>query len=67
MVVDIDECREPNICGPHTMCSNHPGTFVCLCAQGYESKDKNKLNCIGTKTLIVLNKTSFELPIVVSP
>ena len=67
MVVDIDECKEPNICGPRKKCSNQPATYVCLCAQGYEYKDRTKLNCTGTKSLIVLNNTSIELPIVVIP
>ena len=67
MVVDMDECMEPNICGPHTMCTNHPATYKCSCLQGFESKNKKKLHCTGTETLIVLNKTSIELPMVVSP
>ena len=52
MVVDIDECREPNICGPHARCSNQPSTYVCSCTQGYESKDNNTFNCTGMKSLI---------------
>ena len=53
MVVDIDECRTPNVCGPREKCTNKPGTYVCSCARGYESKDKNKLKCTGTKSLIL--------------
>ena len=67
MVVDIDECREPNICGPRGKCTNQPATYECSCIQGFEMKDKNKFNCTGTKSSIVLNNTSIELPIVVIP
>ena len=52
MVVDIDECREPSICGPNANCTNQPSTYMCSCMQGYESKDNNTLNCTGTKSLI---------------
>ncbi|KAK3562133.1 hypothetical protein QTP86_030133, partial [Hemibagrus guttatus] len=34
---DIDECAEtPQICGPHTICNNHPGTFRCECIDGFQ-------------------------------
>ncbi|CAH2251167.1 Nidogen-1 [Pelobates cultripes] len=34
---DIDECQEqPNVCGSNTICNNHPGTFRCECADGYQ-------------------------------
>uniref|UniRef100_A0A3Q3QA25 Nidogen 1a n=1 Tax=Monopterus albus TaxID=43700 RepID=A0A3Q3QA25_MONAL len=33
---DIDECREDyQICGHHSICNNHPGTFRCECQDGY--------------------------------
>ncbi|XP_015756445.1 PREDICTED: adhesion G protein-coupled receptor E1-like [Acropora digitifera] len=41
----IDECRTLNICGPREKCTNKSAAYVCSCAKGYESKDKNKLNC----------------------
>ncbi|XP_067053873.1 adhesion G protein-coupled receptor E1-like [Acropora muricata] len=41
----IDECTESHICGPHANCTNQPSTYVCSCAEGYESKDKNKFKC----------------------
>ena len=53
VVVDIEECRTLNICGPREKCTKKNATYVCSCAKGYESKDKNKLNCTGTKSLIV--------------
>ncbi|XP_047459404.1 nidogen-1 [Mugil cephalus] len=34
---DIDECREnPQLCGPHAICNNQPGTFRCECEDGYQ-------------------------------
>ncbi|KAG9344326.1 hypothetical protein JZ751_010995 [Albula glossodonta] len=34
---DIDECREtPQICGPHALCNNQPGTFRCECIEGFQ-------------------------------
>ncbi|XP_029962713.1 nidogen-1 [Salarias fasciatus] len=34
---DIDECAEnPQICGPHAICNNQPGTFRCECEDGYQ-------------------------------
>ncbi|XP_072516823.1 nidogen-1 [Salminus brasiliensis] len=35
--LDIDECRDtPQICGPHTICNNQPGTFRCECMEGFQ-------------------------------
>lgn len=34
---DVDECREsPQICGPHAICNNQPGTFRCECRDGFQ-------------------------------
>nr|XP_055025430.1 nidogen-1 [Misgurnus anguillicaudatus] len=34
---DVDECREsPQICGPHAICNNQPGTFRCECQDGFQ-------------------------------
>ncbi|XP_056616657.1 nidogen-1 [Triplophysa dalaica] len=34
---DVDECREsPQICGPHAICNNQPGTFRCECLDGFQ-------------------------------
>uniref|UniRef100_A0A7N4P5Q2 Latent-transforming growth factor beta-binding protein 4 n=1 Tax=Sarcophilus harrisii TaxID=9305 RepID=A0A7N4P5Q2_SARHA len=33
---DVDECRNRTFCGAHAMCQNLPGSFQCLCDQGYE-------------------------------
>ncbi|XP_067414624.1 adhesion G protein-coupled receptor E3-like, partial [Emydura macquarii macquarii] len=36
---DIDECLGPSRahCGPHTNCTNMPGSYYCSCIDGYES------------------------------
>ncbi|XP_065782202.1 latent-transforming growth factor beta-binding protein 4 isoform X1 [Muntiacus reevesi] len=33
---DVDECRNRSFCGAHAVCQNLPGSFQCLCDQGYE-------------------------------
>ncbi|CAG9834182.1 unnamed protein product [Diabrotica balteata] len=33
--VDIDECRNPNACGPNAICQNTPGNYTCLCPEGF--------------------------------
>uniref|UniRef100_A0A8B9L2A0 Nidogen 1 n=1 Tax=Astyanax mexicanus TaxID=7994 RepID=A0A8B9L2A0_ASTMX len=34
---DVDECRENHqICGPHAICNNQPGTFRCECMEGFQ-------------------------------
>lgn len=34
---DIDECAETSgICGAHSICNNHPGTFRCECIDGFQ-------------------------------
>uniref|UniRef100_A0A8D0B046 Latent-transforming growth factor beta-binding protein 1 n=1 Tax=Salvator merianae TaxID=96440 RepID=A0A8D0B046_SALMN len=35
--VDVDECRNSSLCGAHAVCHNLPGSFQCICDQGYES------------------------------
>uniref|UniRef100_A0A8C8SY70 Latent-transforming growth factor beta-binding protein 1 n=1 Tax=Pelusios castaneus TaxID=367368 RepID=A0A8C8SY70_9SAUR len=35
--VDVDECANETQCGDHAVCHNLPGSFQCLCDQGYES------------------------------
>lgn len=32
----MDECRNRSFCGAHAMCQNLPGSFQCVCDQGYE-------------------------------
>lgn len=35
-IADIDECREPNICGRGATCENTLGSHVCRCPEGFE-------------------------------
>ncbi|XP_050162090.1 latent-transforming growth factor beta-binding protein 2-like, partial [Myiozetetes cayanensis] len=35
--VDIDECSNGTLCGPHAACHNLPGSFQCACDPGYET------------------------------
>ncbi|XP_057714569.1 complement component C1q receptor [Corythoichthys intestinalis] len=37
---DIDECQQSHLCGKHT-CVNTPGSYMCLCQNGYELVNGN--------------------------
>lgn len=43
----MDECRNRSFCGAHAMCQNLPGSFQCLCDQGYEGARDGR-HCVGT-------------------
>ena len=44
---DTDECKEdPDICGPHTICRNVPGSYDCSCKEGFKSGE-GELQCKG--------------------
>ncbi|MFO0595197.1 MAG: hypothetical protein U0228_07830 [Myxococcaceae bacterium] len=32
---DVDECLQPQSCGPNTVCTNTTGSYACQCAPGY--------------------------------
>lgn len=43
----MDECREsPQICGPHAICNNQPGTFRCECQDGFQFASDGR-TCVG--------------------
>ena len=42
---DIDECEEvTDNCDSNATCTNIPGSFTCVCNQGYSG---NGVNCVG--------------------
>ncbi|XDV16904.1 hypothetical protein PO909_016416 [Leuciscus waleckii] len=43
---DIDECKDPDVCGTNAVCKNHPGSFVCECSLGYSNYGNNQSKCI---------------------
>ena len=44
-VSDINECDiHPDICGPHSECTNHAGGYDCDCQDGYIMADSG---CVG--------------------
>lgn len=47
VVADVDECRNRSFCGAHAVCQNLPGSFQCLCDQGYEGARDGR-HCVGT-------------------
>lgn len=47
LVADVDECRNRSFCGAHAVCQNLPGSFQCLCDQGYEGARDGR-HCVGT-------------------
>jgi Calcium-binding EGF domain/EGF domain len=44
--VDIDECQNPNICGPGAICTNLDGSYICSCPDGFEGFDPQTTGCI---------------------
>uniref|UniRef100_H2YFF2 Uncharacterized protein n=1 Tax=Ciona savignyi TaxID=51511 RepID=H2YFF2_CIOSA len=36
---DVNECDRPNICGSNKRCVNTPGSYRCICNQGYSLVD----------------------------
>lgn len=57
--VDIDECSFQQLCVFGT-CKNLPGTFRCICEEGYEL-DRSGGNCTGTCHFSTLLSCIFEL------
>ncbi|XP_062818298.1 latent-transforming growth factor beta-binding protein 4 isoform X2 [Anolis carolinensis] len=45
--IDVDECRNTSACGAHAVCQNLPGSFQCICDQGYDSTRDGR-NCLDT-------------------
>lgn len=33
--LDVDECTNPNACGPNAICLNLPGNYTCECPEGF--------------------------------
>lgn len=47
---DVDECSDPELhAGCNQICQNIPGSFHCMCEEGYILTDN--INCMG-KTLL---------------
>ncbi|KAK7165626.1 hypothetical protein R3I93_005633 [Phoxinus phoxinus] len=42
---DIDECKDPDVCGTNAVCINHPGSFICECHSGYSNYGNNQSKC----------------------
>ncbi|XP_051741660.1 adhesion G protein-coupled receptor E5 isoform X1 [Ctenopharyngodon idella] len=42
---DIDECKDPDVCGTNADCYNHPGSYSCKCHQGYSNYGNNQSKC----------------------
>ena len=53
----MDECEEPDKCGPNTKCHNDPGTYSCSCQEGF-STGLHTLNCTGLH--MGVNKSFFK-------
>ena len=41
---DIDKCVEQSPCGENAVCTNTPGSFTCVCNNGYQG---DGLTCTG--------------------
>ncbi|XP_077053698.1 adhesion G protein-coupled receptor E3 isoform X2 [Siphateles boraxobius] len=42
---DIDECKDPDVCGTNADCKNLPGSFICECHTGYSNYSNNQSKC----------------------
>ena len=49
---DINECEENNICGNVAKCENMPGTYKCVCPEGYAFNMENK-KCFGKECFLM--------------
>lgn len=41
----MDECANPNACGPGAICSNLAGSYRCDCPQGFYGDARSPLGC----------------------
>lgn len=40
--IDINECdRNPSLCPDHSKCENTPGSYKCICDEGFKEDEKN--------------------------
>lgn len=51
---DVDECVDPSICGPNSLCLNVMGSFLCLCDLGFTGDGVN--NCTGKYLCVYVHK-----------
>ena len=43
-ISEIDECVEQSPCDQNAQCTNTPGSFTCVCYEGYSG---NGMTCTG--------------------
>lgn len=56
---DIDECSDPEFpAGCNQKCTNVPGSFHCMCEEGYFLTDKT--NCVGKSLVFVRSSLNVE-------
>ena len=52
--VDVDECEDPESCGPNSACTNSIGSFSCACPEDIETE------YCGTNTVCTNSAGSFS-------
>jgi len=45
VLTDINECRRDGICSPNAVCVNEPGSYACICDDGFTG---DGIVCRGT-------------------
>ena len=56
VVIDINECEDPNRCAGDEQCVNKQGSFSCLCKGGFEAKDGKCAGELGKYLLELSSK-----------
>ena len=53
VLIDINECSDPSACGVLEDCVNSPGSFICICQDGYERNNVTD-ECEGILLIMVI-------------
>ena len=55
-ILDIDECLEQSPCDENAVCTNTPGSFTCVCNNGYQG---DGITCAGQSLTVYHPYFSF--------
>ena len=52
LVADVDECVQPSPCDQNATCTNTPGSYTCVCNEGYTG---DGVTCAGVLLPAIFN------------